>query len=218
MNPNKNLDLSFRNQMDMIGRKILVLGGNDERVLKSIVSSFSDVGIRSACFELEQNFFIDNTFEQEVMTFLDKRDETLDFLFFSLKTDPENGLKSILKYIPELMGTLIISDNIPRSLISQIRFISLLRKHMIAIVGVVEKINESNIDNKVAEVSGQMHVPFLGKISIDSKLPDDSKAIASRLNEGTACSTSRDTSSLIESCRGMDCKYCTSSCASRKDV
>lgn len=218
MSPNKNSDLSFRNQMDMIGRKILVLGGEDERVLESIVSSFSDVGIRSSCFELKQSFFIDNTFEQEVMSFLSRRDEVLDFLFFPLKSDPENGIKSILKYIPELMGTLVISDNSPRALISQIRFISLLRKHMTAIIGIVEKLNGGNMDNKVAETAAQLHVPFLGKIAIDSKLTDDSRSIASRLNEGTACSTSRDTSSLIESCKGLDCKYCTSSCALRKEV
>ena len=82
-----------------------------------------------------------------------------------------------------------------------------------------------------------MHVPFLGAVPMEAGLPDaeDSgkewiqepgvhpsaealKAIANEINNGTACSTSRDTSFLgTPSCKPSACAHCTSNCPSRKN-
>jgi hypothetical protein len=87
------------------------------------------------------------------------------------------------------------------------------------------------------QMAQQMHVPFLGRIPLevlrfenggrryvmgpvapDSQSAVAFKRIAASLNAGTACSTSRDTSSFagVDGCAPEACSSCASDCPSRQ--
>ena len=126
------------------------------------------------------------------------------------------------------------------------RSVNFSRKLGVAIIGVIENMSglicphcsqEIPIFGKGGgkKMCQEMHVPFLGSIPMEMGLPeaeDEGKewvgetghpsaealmAIANEINNGTACSTSRDTSFLgTPSCKPSACASCTSNCPSRK--
>ena len=126
------------------------------------------------------------------------------------------------------------------------RSVNFSRKLGVAIIGVIENMSglicphckeEIPIFGKGGgkKMCQEMHVPFLGAIPMEIGLPEAEdegkewvaetghpsaealKAIANEINNGTACSTSRDTSFLgTPSCKPSACASCTSNCPSRK--
>ena len=171
----------------------------------------------------------------------------LDYLLIDTPPGTGDEQLTICQSIPELTGSIIVTTPQEVAVLDARRSVNFSRKLGVAIIGVVENMSGLICPNCGSEIPifgkgggkkmcQDMHVPFLGSIPMEAGLPDAEdagkewiaepgvhpsaealKAIANEINNGTACSTSRDTSFLgTPSCKPSACASCTSNCPSRK--
>ena len=172
----------------------------------------------------------------------------LDYLLIDTPPGTGDEQLTICQSIPELTGSIIVTTPQEVAVLDARRSVNFSRKLGVAIIGVVENMSglicpycnhEIPIFGKGGgkKMCQDMHVPFLGAIPMEAGLPDAEdagkewiaepgvhpsaealKRIANEINNGTACSTSRDTSYLGTSqCAPSACAHCTSNCPSRKN-
>ncbi len=171
----------------------------------------------------------------------------LDYLLIDTPPGTGDEQLTVCQSIPELTGSIIVTTPQEVAVLDARRSVNFSRKLGVAIIGVIENMSglicpgchmEIPIFGKGGgkKMCQDMHVPFLGAVPMEAGLPEaeDSgrewvkepgvhpsaealKAIANEINNGTACSTSRDTSFLgTPSCKPSACASCTSNCPSRK--
>ena len=171
----------------------------------------------------------------------------LDYLLIDTPPGTGDEQLTVCQSIPELTGSIIVTTPQEVAVLDARRSVNFSRKLGVAIIGVIENMSGLICPNCKHEIPifgkgggkkmcQDMHVPFLGAVPMEAGLPDaeDSgkewiqepgvhpsaealKAIANEINNGTACSTSRDTSFLgTPSCKPSACAHCTSNCPSRK--
>ena len=170
----------------------------------------------------------------------------LDYLLIDTPPGTGDEQLTVCQSIPELTGTIIVTTPQDVAILDARRSVNFSRKLGVAIIGVIENMSGLVCPNCKTEIPifgkgggrrmcQEMHVPFLGAIPMEIGLPeaedegkewvaetghpsaDALKAIANEINNGTACSTSRDTSFLgTPSCKPSACASCTSNCPSRK--
>ncbi|MDY5930430.1 MAG: Mrp/NBP35 family ATP-binding protein [Candidatus Ornithospirochaeta sp.] len=172
---------------------------------------------------------------------------TLDYLLIDTPPGTGDEQLTICQSIPELTGSIIVTTPQQVAILDSRRSVNFSRKLGVAIIGVIENMSGLRCPGCGEEIPifgkgggrkmcQEMHVPFLGEIPMEIGLmqAEDSgkewvaepgahpsaealKAIANEINNGTACSTSRDTSFLgTPSCKPSACASCTSNCPSRK--
>lgn len=173
---------------------------------------------------------------------------TLDYLLIDSPPGTGDEQLTVCQSIPEMTGSIIVTTPQAVAVLDARRSVNFSRKLGVAILGVVENMSglfcpECGTEIPVFGIGGgkkmaeDMHVPFLGRIPLEVPLreaeddgtswgasaPDSVSAKAFRdialvINEGTACSSARDTSFAGTSgCKPSACASCTSDCASRKD-
>ncbi len=172
----------------------------------------------------------------------------LDYLLIDSPPGTGDEQLTVCQSIPEMTGSVIVTTPQAVAVLDARRSVNFSRKLGVAILGVVENMSglfcpECNTEIPVFGIGGgkkmaeDMHVPFLGRIPLEIPLreaedggtswvsasPESPSAkafknIAMIINEGTACSSSRDTSFAGTSgCKPSACASCTSDCASRKN-
>ncbi len=171
----------------------------------------------------------------------------LDYLIIDTPPGTGDEQLTVCQSIPELTGTIIVTTPQDVAILDARRSVNFSRRLGVAIIGVIENMSglvcphcheEIPIFGKGGgrRMCADMHVPFLGEVpmEMDLRIAEDSGKdwmsegashpsrealmdIARAINEGTACSTSRDTSFLgTSSCKPSACASCTSNCPSRK--
>lgn len=171
----------------------------------------------------------------------------LDYLLIDTPPGTGDEQLTVCQAIPELTGTIIVTTPQDVAILDARRSVNFSRKLGVAIIGVIENMSGLICPNCKMEIPvfgkgggkrmcQEMHVPFLGEIpmEIDLRIAEDEgkdwshegashpsqkalNEIANAINNGTACSTSRDTSFLgTSSCKPSACASCTSNCPSRK--
>ncbi len=170
----------------------------------------------------------------------------LDYLLIDTPPGTGDEQLTVCQTIPELTGSIIVTTPQEVAVLDARRSVNFSRKLGVAIIGVIENMSGLVCPHCGEEIPlfgkgggkkmcQEMHVPFLGAVPMEVGLPEaeDSgvawveqaghpsaealKAIANEINNGTACSTSRDTSFLgTPSCKPSACASCTSNCPSRK--
>ena len=171
----------------------------------------------------------------------------LDYLLIDTPPGTGDEQRTVCQSIPELTGTIIVTTPQDVAILDARRSVNFSRKLGVAIIGVIENMSGLICPNCKTEIPifgkgggkrmcQDMHVPFLGEVpmEIDLRIAEDEgkdwshsgasrpsrealKEIANEINNGTACSTSRDTSFLgTPSCKPSACATCTSNCPSRK--
>ncbi len=172
----------------------------------------------------------------------------LDYLLIDSPPGTGDEQLTVCQSIPEMTGSVIVTTPQAVAVLDARRSVNFSRKLGVAILGVVENMSglfcpECNTEIPVFGIGGgkkmaeDMHVPFLGRIPLEIPLreaedggtswvsasPESPSAkafknIAMIINEGTACSSFRDTSFAGTSgCKPSACASCTSDCASRKN-
>ena len=172
---------------------------------------------------------------------------TLDYLLIDSPPGTGDEQLTVCQSIHSLTGTIIVTTPQPVAVLDARRSVGFSRKLGCAIIGVIENMSglrcpECGTEIPIFGIGGgekmcqEMHVPFLGAVPMEAGLPDAEdagkewitepgvhpsaealKAIANEINNGTACSTSRDTSFLgTPSCKPSACASCTSNCPSRR--
>lgn len=172
---------------------------------------------------------------------------TLDYLLIDSPPGTGDEQLTVCQSIPEMTGSIIVTTPQAVAVLDARRSVNFSRKLGVAILGVIENMSglfcpECNTEIPVFGIGGgkrmseDMHVPFLGRVPLEIPLreaedggaswlsiaPDSPSAqafknIAMIINEGTACSTSRDTSFAGTSgCKPTACASCSSDCPSRK--
>lgn len=171
----------------------------------------------------------------------------LDYLIIDTPPGTGDEQLTVIQSIPELTGAIIVTTPQAVAVLDSKRSVTFARKCGMAIIGVIENMSGLKCPNCGEEIyifgkdggkkiCSEMHVPFLGAIPMEvdlCKAEDEGKdwsqeggvhpsreafrTIANAINNGTACSTSRDTSFLgTASCAPSACASCTSNCPSRK--
>ena len=171
----------------------------------------------------------------------------LDYLLIDTPPGTGDEQLTVCQSIPELTGTIIVTTPQDVAILDARRSVNFSRKLGVAIIGVIENMSGLICPNCKTEIPifgkgggkrmcEDMHVPFLGEIpmEMDLRIAEDEgrdwshagisrpsqkalREIANEINNGTACSTSRDTSFLgTPSCKPSACATCTSTCPSRK--
>ncbi len=171
----------------------------------------------------------------------------LDYLLIDTPPGTGDEQLTVCQAIPELTGTIIVTTPQPVAILDARKSVNFSRKMGVAIIGVIENMSYLRCPGCGEEIPifgkgggrkmcSEMHVPLLGEVpmEIDLRSAEDEgkdwmdegishpsaealKAIANEINNGTACSTSRDTSFLgTPSCSPSACASCTSNCPSRK--
>ena len=171
----------------------------------------------------------------------------LDYLLIDTPPGTGDEQLTVCQSIPELTGTIIVTTPQDVAILDARRSVNFSRKLGVAIIGVIENMSGLICPNCKTEIPifgkgggkrmcEDMHVPFLGEIpmEMDLRIAEDEgrdwshagisrpsqkalREIANEINNGTACSTSRDTSFLgTPSCKPSACATCTSNCPSRK--
>ena len=171
----------------------------------------------------------------------------LDYLLIDTPPGTGDEQLTTIQAIPEMTGAIIVTTPQDVAVLDSRRSVSFARKCGIAIIGVIENMSGLKCPHCGEEIPvfgkgggkkmcGEMHVPFLGSIPMEidlCKAEDQGKSwieepgahpsaeafkdIANQLNNGTACSTARDTSFLgTPSCKPSACASCSSNCPSRK--
>ena len=171
----------------------------------------------------------------------------LDYLLIDTPPGTGDEQLTVCQAIPELTGTIIVTTPQPVAILDARKSVNFSRKMGVAIIGVIENMSYLRCPGCGEEIPifgkgggrkmcSEMHVPLLGEVpmEIDLRSAEDAgkdwmdegishpsaealKAIANEINNGTACSTSRDTSFLgTPSCSPSACASCTSNCPSRK--
>ncbi len=170
----------------------------------------------------------------------------LDYLLIDTPPGTGDEQLTVCQTIPELTGSIIVTTPQEVAVLDARRSVNFSRKLGVAIIGVIENMSGFICPHCGEEIPlfgkgggkrmcQEMHVPFLGAIPMEIGLPaaedkgiewvaepghpsaEALKAIANEINNGTACSTSRDTSFLgTPSCKPSACASCTSNCPSRK--
>ena len=174
---------------------------------------------------------------------------TLDYLLIDSPPGTGDEQLTVCQAIPELTGTIIVTTPQPVAVLDARRSVTFSRKMGVAIIGVVENMSGLKCPDCGSELPifgigggeqmcSQMHVPFLGRVPMEIELreaedkgedfmtapashpsKDALLEIAKKINYGTACSTSRDTSFLgTPHCAPSACAHCTSNCSSRKET
>lgn len=154
---------------------------------------------------------------------------------------------TVTQSIPALTGAIIVTTPQSVAVLDSKRSVTFARKCGMAIIGVIENMSGLKCPHCGKEIyifgkdggknmCSEMHVPFLGAIPMEVELceaedkgenwakedgvhpsRDAFKEIANKINYGTACSTSRDTSFLGTSfCSPSACASCSSNCPSKK--
>ncbi len=173
---------------------------------------------------------------------------TLDYLLIDSPPGTGDEQLTVCQAIPELTGSIIVTTPQPVAVLDARRSVTFSRKMRVAIIGVVENMSglkcpDCGKEIPVFGIGGgqvmcdQMHVPFLGRIPMEVELREAEDngqdfmtnpathpsreallEIAKKINFGTACSTSRDTSFIgTPKCSPSACASCTSNCSSRKN-
>ena len=170
----------------------------------------------------------------------------LDYLLIDTPPGTGDEQLTVCQTIPELTGSIIVTTPQEVAVLDARRSVNFSRKLGVAIIGVIENMSGLVCPHCGKEIAlfgkggGQrmcqeMHVPFLGAIPMEVGLPEAEDSgvewvgqaghpsaealltIANEINNGTACSTARDTSFLgTPSCKPSACASCTSNCPSRK--
>lgn len=171
----------------------------------------------------------------------------LDYLLIDTPPGTGDEQLTVCQAIPELTGTIIVTTPQPVAILDARKSVNFSRKMGVAIIGVIENMSYLRCPGCGEEIPifgkgggrkmcSEMHVPLLGEVpmEIDLRSAEDEgkdwmdegishpsaealKAIANEINNGTACSTSRDTSFMgTPSCSPSACASCTSNCPSRK--
>lgn len=171
----------------------------------------------------------------------------LDYLLIDTPPGTGDEQLTVCQSIPELTGTIIVTTPQDVAILDARRSVNFSRKLGVAIIGVIENMSGLVCPNCKTEIPifgkgggrrmcQEMHVPFLGEVpmEMDLRIAEDEgkdwshegvshpsqkalREIANEINNGTACSTSRDTSFLgTPSCKPSACATCTSNCPSRK--
>lgn len=172
---------------------------------------------------------------------------TLDYLLIDTPPGTGDEQLTVIQAIPEMTGAIIVTTPQEVAVLDSRRSVGFARKCGLAIIGVVENMSGLKCPHCGEEIPifgkgggkrmcQEMHVPFLGEIPMELDLckaedngesfvsengthpsADALREIANKLNFGTACSTSRDTSFLGTSfCSPSACASCSSNCPSRK--
>lgn len=172
---------------------------------------------------------------------------TLDYLLIDTPPGTGDEQLTVIQAIPELTGAIIVTTPQDVAVLDSRRSVEFARKCGVAIIGVVENMSGLKCPHCGEEIPifgkgggekmcSQMHVPFLGSVPMEidlCKAEDEGKdwidepgahpsatalkEIANQINNGTTCSTSRDTSYLGTSfCTPSACASCSSKCSSRK--
>ena len=236
--------LRIRERMDRIGRKIMIMSGKGgvgkTTVTVNLANALVDMGCRVGVLDTDLH-------GPNVAVMFGCRDAELtseDGHTF-IPVQPRENLKvmSLAFALEDPDAPVIWRGSLKNSAIRQ--FLSDVDWG--EIIGVIENMSglicpscghEIPIFGKGGgrKMCQDMHVPFLGAIPMEAGLPDAEdagkewvaepgvhpsaealKAIANEINNGTACSTSRDTSYLgTPSCKPSACASCTSNCPSRK--
>lgn len=169
----------------------------------------------------------------------------LDYLLIDTPPGTGDEQLTVSQCIPELTGSIIVTTPQDVAVLDARRSVNFSRKLGIAIIGVIENMSGLICPHCGEEIPvfgkgggrrmcQDMHVPFLGAIPMETGLAEAEDAgkewvsevshpsakalreIANEINNGTACSTSRDTSFLgTSSCRPSACAACTANCPSR---
>lgn len=173
---------------------------------------------------------------------------TLDYLLIDTPPGTGDEQLTVIQSIPEMTGAIIVTTPQEVAVLDSRRSVTFARKCGMAIIGVVENMSGLKCPNCGEEIPifgkgggkkmcQEMHVPFLGSIPMEvdlCKAEDNGESfvsspashpsaealmdIANQINNGTACSTSRDTSYLGTSfCSPSACASCTSNCPSKKN-
>ncbi len=172
----------------------------------------------------------------------------LDYLLIDTPPGTGDEQLTVCQAIPELTGTIIVTTPQDVAVLDARKSVNFSRKLGVAILGVIENMSGLKCPHCGKEIpifgkgGGErmcldMHVPFLGAVPMEIDLreaEDEGKnwitegashpssqalaEIAKIINAGTACSTSRDTSSFAKpaSCKPSSCATCTLNCPSRK--
>ena len=171
----------------------------------------------------------------------------LDYLLIDTPPGTGDEQLTVIQSIPELTGAIIVTTPQGVAVLNSKRSVTFARKCGMAIIGVIENMSGLKCPSCGEEIyifgkdggkkmCSEMHVPFLGAVPMEVDLcraEDEGKdwsqeggvhpsreafkSIANAINNGTACSTSRDTSFLgTSSCAPSACASCTSNCPSRK--
>lgn len=171
---------------------------------------------------------------------------TLDYLLIDSPPGTGDEQLTVCQSIPTLTGSIIVTTPQSVAVLDARRSVTFSRKMGVAIIGVIENMSglkcpDCGSELPIFGIGGgkkmcdQMHVPFLGRVPMEMDLmkAEDSgedfmkesathpsaealMEIAKKINFGTACSTSRDTSFLGKpSCSPSACASCTSNCPSR---
>ncbi len=172
---------------------------------------------------------------------------TLDYLLIDSPPGTGDEQLTVCQSIQSLTGTIIVTTPQPVAVLDARRSVGFSRKLGCAIIGVIENMSglvcpDCGKEIPVFGIGGgqkmcaDMHVPFLGRVpmEIDLREAEDNGVdfmasgashpsrealmeICRQINNGTACSTGRDTSFLgTPHCSPSACASCTSNCASRK--
>lgn len=169
----------------------------------------------------------------------------LDYLLIDSPPGTGDEQLTVCQSIMSLTGTIIVTTPQAVAVLDARRSVSFSRKVGAAIIGVIENMSglicpHCKEELPVFGVGGgkklcdEMHVPFLGRVPMEMELmnAEDSGEnfmkesthpsaealieIAKKINFGTACSTSRDTSFLgTPSCSPSACASCSSACSKR---
>lgn len=171
----------------------------------------------------------------------------LDYLLIDTPPGTGDEQLTVIQSIPELTGAIIVTTPQGVAVLDSKRSVTFARKCGMAIIGVIENMSGLKCPSCGEEIyifgkdggkkmCSEMHIPFLGAVPMEVDLcraEDEGKdwsqeggvhpsreafkSIANAINNGTACSTSRDTSFLgTSSCAPSACASCTSNCPSRK--
>ncbi len=171
----------------------------------------------------------------------------LDYLLIDTPPGTGDEQLTVCQAIPELTGTVIVTTPQDVAILDARKSVNFSRKMGVAIIGVIENMSglvcphcgkEIPIFGKGGgkKMCSDMHVPFLGEIPMEMDLreaEDEGKDwsrvgasrpsrkalhdIANEINNGTACSTGRDTSFFgTPACKPSACASCTANCPSRK--
>ena len=171
----------------------------------------------------------------------------LDYLLIDTPPGTGDEQLTVCQSIPELTGTIIVTTPQDVAILDARRSVNFSRKLGVAILGVIENMSglicphcqhEIPIFGKGGgkKMCLDMHVPFLGEVPMEMDLrvaEDEGKdwmeegashpsrkalaEIANIINQGTACSSSRDTSYLgTPQCKPSACATCSANCPSRK--
>lgn len=170
----------------------------------------------------------------------------LDYLLIDTPPGTGDEQLTVCQAIPELTGTIIVTTPQAVAILDARKSVNFSRKMGVAIIGVIENMSALKCPGCGMEIPvfgkgggrkmcQEMHVPLLGEVpmEIDLRRAEDEgkdwmdegvshpsmealKSIANEINNGTACSTSRDTSFLGTSkCAPSACASCMSNCPSR---